>query len=697
MAQGREFLMQLASQHAQRAGLPAPLFHNLVNQESRWNVDAVSPVGARGLTQIMPATGKSPGFGVAPISDPSDPAENLRFGADYAGAMYRRYDQDPVRMAIAYNAGPGVADKWNGNMASLPQETQGYVKNVALPFLQQQGGNGGNGGQVAANYGAGQDIAAPPLPPSLLDMPASSNSPVTTIADIDIAQGGNKFHPGLGLQSIGAAIAAGSQGVSAADALGQIRESYFAEQDAAYQKKREEMARQAAVEILGGPDSALGQAVLQGMPLEEAMQVYAQERGFQQQTAMAERGFYHDRSMQEDQQVFGAGQQQAGFQHDQYMQADDQGYRSSEAQAERDWRTGERMADQGFTSSQNEADRQIERDRLRASVEESKRNFNTEVTREVNKGTAGREAIARMHESLGDAEGAAKVRQTSPTAYSDPAMVNAVLDSMTTTAGAASPDAALEKLREFQVLSSALDYAKQTGDTTLAMALENDLMRRTTTVTQESPNIIPKPGTLEANTVAVPDPNHPSGFRAVPIGGSPEERELAAEEAAKAAGISSDLYKSSNVLGAIDTAMGQTSGASAGFFGQLTRGVGGTPAKNLEATLATVGSNIGFDRLTQMRKESPTGGALGSITEGELKLLQSTIASIDPDQSPDQLRANLATIRDQYLSMVKRVQTSNASDAEKRAALLALGMKPEDVQPGTSGVTSSGVKYRVKQ
>lgn len=668
MAAGREFLMQLASQHAQRAGLPAPLFHNLIQQESGWNVNAVSPAGARGPTQIMPATGKDPGFGITPIANIDDPVENIRFGADFAGTMYRRYGQDPVRMAIAYNAGPGVADKWGGNMASLPKETQGYVKNVAMPFLQQQGGQGP---QNAAVYGAGQDIAAPPLPPSLLDMPASGNSPVTTIADTEKAQGGNKFHPGLGLQSIGAAIAAGSQGVSAADALGQIRESYFNEQDAAYEKQREEMARQAAVQIFGGPDSALGQAVMQGMPLEEAMQVYSQERGFQQQTAMAERGFYHDRSMQEDQQVFGAGQQQTGFQNDAYLQKDAQ----------------------GFTSRENEASRQIQRDTLRANVEESKRDFNTEVARETNKGTAGREAVARLHESLGDAEGAAKVRQSSPTAYSDPSMVNAVLDSMT--AGAAgSPDAALEKLREFQVLSSALDFARQNNDPTLAMALENELMRRTTTVTQESANIVPKPGTLEANTVAVPDPNHPSGFRAVPIGGSPEERALAAEEAAKAAGISSDLYKSSNVLGAIDTAVGQTSGVSSGFFGQLTRGVGGTPAKNLEATLATVGSNIGFDRLTQMRKESPTGGALGSITEGELKLLQSTIASIDPDQSPDQLRANLNTIRDQYLSMVKRVQTSNASDTEKRDALLALGMQPSDIPAGGgSGVDSLIDKY----
>lgn len=120
----------MADAEAQRAGIDPNLFRGVITQESAWNPNAVSPVGAAGLTQVMPATGRDPGFGVAPLRNPNDPQEQLRFGADYLSAMLRRYDGDVTRALVAYNAGPGVADNWDGRMASLPRETQGYVANI---------------------------------------------------------------------------------------------------------------------------------------------------------------------------------------------------------------------------------------------------------------------------------------------------------------------------------------------------------------------------------------------------------------------------------------------------------------------------------------------------------------------------------------------------------------------------------------
>lgn len=94
------------------------------------------------------------------------------------------------------------------------------------------------------------------------------------------------------------------------------------------------------------------------------------------------------------------------------------------------------------------------------------------------------------------------------------------------------------------------------------------------------------------------------------------------------------------VSNTIDKAIGQISPLTAGP-GALTAGVPGTPAKNLRETLNTIRANIGFDRLQQMRAASPTGGALGQVSEMENKLLQAVWGSLEQSQSPSQLRENL--------------------------------------------------------
>lgn len=88
----------------------------LIQQESGGDPNAVSPKGAQGLTQVMPATGRDPGFGVAPLRD-NTPQENVRFGRDYLTAMLRRYPGRPDLALAAYNAGPGVADRFASSTA----------------------------------------------------------------------------------------------------------------------------------------------------------------------------------------------------------------------------------------------------------------------------------------------------------------------------------------------------------------------------------------------------------------------------------------------------------------------------------------------------------------------------------------------------------------------------------------------------
>jgi soluble lytic murein transglycosylase-like protein len=105
-----------------RFDLSPALIEALVWQESRWRSDAVSPVGARGLAQLMPGTARELGV------DPADPFANLEGGARYLRAQLDRFDGDLERALAAYNAGPGRVLRAGG----IPRirETQTYVAAV---------------------------------------------------------------------------------------------------------------------------------------------------------------------------------------------------------------------------------------------------------------------------------------------------------------------------------------------------------------------------------------------------------------------------------------------------------------------------------------------------------------------------------------------------------------------------------------
>jgi hypothetical protein len=103
-----------------------------------------------------------------------------------------------------------------------------------------------------------------------------------------------------------------------------------------------------------------------------------------------------------------------------------------------------------------------------------------------------------------------------------------------------------------------------------------------------------------------------------------------------------------NVMNTVDKAMSQVSAFTAGALGTPLSFLPGTSAKDLEANLTTIKANLGFDRLQQMRDASPTGGALGQVAVQELVALQSTIGSLDNQQSPKQLRQNLEKVKYHY-------------------------------------------------
>jgi hypothetical protein len=105
----------------------------------------------------------------------------------------------------------------------------------------------------------------------------------------------------------------------------------------------------------------------------------------------------------------------------------------------------------------------------------------------------------------------------------------------------------------------------------------------------------------------------------------------------------------------IDKAISQLGTFTAGTLGSLTSAVPGTPAYNLARTLDTIKANIGFNKLQQMRNNSPTGGALGQVSDFENRLLQSVYGSLEQAQSPAQLHEKLLALKG-YLQDFRQAQ-----------------------------------------
>ena len=100
--------------------------------ESGGRRNAVSPKGARGRMQVMPATARQPGYKVKPARDESE-EEYTRVGKDYAMALLKNYGGDLEATLVAYNYGPGNANKWiasGRNKSDLPKETRNYITRV---------------------------------------------------------------------------------------------------------------------------------------------------------------------------------------------------------------------------------------------------------------------------------------------------------------------------------------------------------------------------------------------------------------------------------------------------------------------------------------------------------------------------------------------------------------------------------------
>jgi hypothetical protein len=165
-------------------------------------------------------------------------------------------------------------------------------------------------------------------------------------------------------------------------------------------------------------------------------------------------------------------------------------------------------------------------------------------------------------------------------------------------------------------------------------------------------------GTISPGYQAIPDGD--GGYTMSPIPGGPADTDLG-ELADKAdASAESNAAGSINVLEKVNAVRAEVAANpfASGLLGAIAGNIPGTGAYDTAQTAGTIKANLGFDRLTQMRAESPTGGALGSVSQMELDRLESTIASLDLGQSRDQILRNLDDIERQYTRILENAYST---------------------------------------
>jgi hypothetical protein len=126
---------QIVREASETQGVDSDFLGSVIRQESAGNAQAVSPAGARGLMQLMPATAQGLG-----VKDSFSPEQNVGGGARYLRELLERYHGDAIKALAAYNAGPGAVDRYRG----VPpyRETRLYVQRVVRDYNRKKQSGG---------------------------------------------------------------------------------------------------------------------------------------------------------------------------------------------------------------------------------------------------------------------------------------------------------------------------------------------------------------------------------------------------------------------------------------------------------------------------------------------------------------------------------------------------------------------------
>lgn len=159
-------LVETVDRIAQQNELSPWLVHSVIQVESNYDPNAVSPKGALGLMQLIPSTARR--FGVSNVFDPAD---NIQGGARYLKYLLGLYQGDETLALAAYNAGEGAVSRYGG-VPPFP-ETRDYVSKVRRR-LEGGGARKETGTGPAAVQTSGAPAEAPP---------AEAHNPIREVMD----------------------------------------------------------------------------------------------------------------------------------------------------------------------------------------------------------------------------------------------------------------------------------------------------------------------------------------------------------------------------------------------------------------------------------------------------------------------------------------------------------------------------------
>lgn len=544
-----------------------PLIQAIMLVESGGNSAAVSPKGAQGLMQVMPATGVNPGYGVRPLQGPED---NVRFGTDYFNAMQARY-RNTDHALMAYNWGPGNVDAWlkaGADPQAVPAETVAYVGKVKTTAAQlaKGGGFGGTSGPMTmaaapvsgaagsatlrGDPGADRLAAAAPAQPQPAPMPMgdmlSGSEPIDLKGLID------QYMRQQRALALSQALAAGAVSLGGGENIG------------------------TALGRAGG-------AMAQGSPplgLDTTLGLAQMERDTARQSEVAK------------------------------LVAEATAAMSPE---ERAWA--------------NAYPEQFAGERFKALFGQDAADAFTLGENQVRYGPGGK-VIAR-----GPTGGA-----TAPT-----------------TEDVKLPDGRVQRVM-FQAGAPDMGFGPgwvPTGEPGVT-----------------KPSIVMETGTIPPDMQAVRDAEgRILRYEVIPGSKTDLEQKALAEKGAGAK--AAEIRSADIVLDEIGRAKAAAGFWTTGFVGKVLSGVASTGAGDLYQVLQSIKANVGFDKLNEMRQNSPTGGALGNVTERENTLLQSVLGSLEQSQSEDQFVYNLNRLESVYRDIVDGPDPSHWTWRDGAAAATA--------------------------
>jgi GH24 family phage-related lysozyme (muramidase) len=150
-------------------------------------------------------------------------------------------------------------------------------------------------------------------------------------------------------------------------------------------------------------------------------------------------------------------------------------------------------------------------------------------------------------------------------------------------------------------------------------------------------------------------PPPPAGQRYTPDGrledipGSPQARAQTERRTSQVAAANVVTRDIDRVLERLDTAVLPVTGFGATTMAAL---VGGSPAADVKRLRDSLEANIAFNKLNELRQQSPTGGALGNVSDKDMELLKAVVGSLSQDQSPRQFRENLLNVRNEFMRVI---------------------------------------------